>query len=240
MNKLFLVRLALDLTGAGLFLVALAYYWLSNAAHEIIGAILFGLLFLHNGFNRRWYGTIHKRRLSRRNRITTGLNLCLLMIMLILLVSSVIVSRDVFGFLGIEGGLPARDVHMLAAYLALIIVSLHLGMHWYIIMGALNAVFGITERRGLRTFTMRLITFGVAACGVLSSFEMTIGSKLVLYYSMDVWDFRNDAFGFFIRYASIVGLYASLAHYTMIWVRNKDRPASRAGARFDKTCGETV
>lgn len=230
MSRLFLIRLALDFLAAGLFLVALAYYWLSNAAHEVIGTAMFGLLILHNAFNRRWYGAIARRRRDGRGFVTILLNLSLLIIMLVLLVSSVVISREVFGFLPVEGGLAARDVHMSAAYLALIIVSIHLGMSWAKILNALNKILGIADENPVWTATLRVIAFSIAAFGVQSSFDMAIGSKLVLYYSLDVWDFRNDAFGFFLRYVSIIGLYATLSHYTMSWLRKKERGASRVPA----------
>ena len=59
-RPLFLFRLFLDFLAVGLLLAALAYDWLGNAAHEVIGTVLFLLLIAHGIFNRRWYGTIAK------------------------------------------------------------------------------------------------------------------------------------------------------------------------------------
>ena len=65
MNRLFLLRLAFDLTAASLLLIGLAYWWLGNIAHEVAGTAMFVLLIVHNVFNRRWYGTVPRTRPSR-------------------------------------------------------------------------------------------------------------------------------------------------------------------------------
>lgn len=226
MNRLFYIRLVLDFAAAGLFLVALAYYWLSNATHEVVGTVMFALLILHNVFNRRWYGTIGRKRRGGKGVIGIVLNLSLLTAMLALLASSLVVSRDVFGFLPFEGGIVARDIHMLVAYVVLVIFSLHLGLHWTIVMGAIGDAVGVAWKNPMLVVALRVGAACIAAYGVQSSFDMTIGSKLVLHYAMDIWDFRNDALGFFLGYGSIVGLYASIAHYTMVFLRSNKRRAN--------------
>ena len=99
MSPLFLFRLALDFLAVSLLLAAYAYNWLGNAAHEVIGTVMFALLIAHNIFNRRWYGTIAKRRREARGTISKVINLSLLVTMLSLLVTSVIISQTVFSFL---------------------------------------------------------------------------------------------------------------------------------------------
>jgi hypothetical protein len=69
-KPLFLFRLALDALAVGLLLAAIAYGWLDNAAHEIIGTVMFLLLIGHNLFNRRWYGTIANGRREPRGLFT--------------------------------------------------------------------------------------------------------------------------------------------------------------------------
>ena len=52
------------------------------------------------------------------------------------MVSGILLSRTVFSFLGIRGGqAAARIVHMLCAYWGFVFLSLHLGLHWRVIMG---------------------------------------------------------------------------------------------------------
>jgi hypothetical protein len=92
-KPLFLLRLSLVFFAAGLLLAALAYDWLGNAAHEIIGTGMFALLISHNILNRRWYGAITKGWREPSGIIAKTINLLLLIVMLILLVTSVIISQ---------------------------------------------------------------------------------------------------------------------------------------------------
>jgi hypothetical protein len=219
--------LALDFVAVGLLLAAFAYWWLDNATHELIGTGMFLLVIAHNLFNRWWYGTIAKGRRAPRGLITTVVNLSLMAVMLTLLVTSLMISRDMFGFLGWNGGFTVRETHKLASYWALVIVSLHLGLHWSMVMGAARGALGIAGRSMPRTMVLRLIAVAIAVHGVHSSFEMAVGSKLVLHPTLDMWDFEASTLGFFAHYASIVGLYVFLSHCAVTWTRDGQRKQER-------------
>lgn len=212
MSPLFLVRLGLDFLALGLFTIGMAYWWMDNRTHELVGTGMFALLFIHNVFNRRWYGGIPRTRRQARPLVTVGLNLSLLAAMVTLLTTSVLISQSLFGFLAV-GGPTARDIHILAAYWALIIASIHLGFHWSIVMNVVRNVFGISDARPLWTALLRLVSAGIAMFGVYSSFQLDIASRLLLIPTMQFWDFNEDAAGFFLRVGAIAGLYAALGHY---------------------------
>jgi hypothetical protein len=220
---MFLLRLALDFVALGLLLAALAYWWLDNRTHELIGTAMFLLLIVHNVFNRWWYGTIRKGRRAPRGLMTTVLNLSLLTVMLTLLITSLMISRDLFGFISLESGFTVREIHKLASYWAMVIVSIHLGLHWSMVMGAVRGALDVAKENRGRTWALRMTAVAVAAYGVHSSFEMRIGSKLVLHPTLDMWDFGESTLGFFAHYGAIVGLYAVLAHYAVTWMKDGRR-----------------
>jgi hypothetical protein len=226
LSHVFLLRLALDFTAAGLLLAGLAYYWLDNVAHELIGTGMFLLIFVHNVFNRRWYSTIPKARRETRGLINIAITLSLLTAMVVLLVTSLMISRTVFSFLPLNGGYTVRQIHTLAAYWALIIVSIHLGLRWSVIMNVVSSKFGITTKNTARAVALRVTAVAIAAYGVQSSFDLGIGSKLVAHITMDFWDFENSTLGFFLRVVSIVGLHASIAHYAVKRNQNRTRGKS--------------
>ena len=227
-NKVWLLRLLFDGTSAGLLLTGLAYNWLENDTHELLGLAMFVLLVGHNVFNRRWYGSIPSRPLDGARVAHTVLTLALLLAMLVLLVSSVLVSRSVFSFLSLDGGFTARQVHMLAAHWIVLIVSVHVGMRWSVVMSALRNSLGLGAPTTARTAVLRGLALALALHGVKASFEMVVGSKLFLLPVLDMWDFNESAAGFFLNYLSIVGLYAALAHYAMQWLRRPGSPRRAA------------
>ncbi|CAN7207945.1 DUF4405 domain-containing protein [Phyllobacterium sp. LjRoot231] len=226
-NPVFLLRLALDFGAVGLFMGAMAYWWLDNRTHELVGTTMFALLFLHNVFNRRWYGGLPKTRREPRPLATVFLNLGLLVTIVTLLTTSILISQSLFLSLAV-GGATARDVHILAAYWAMIIISIHLGMHWSIVMNVIWGLSGRGKPNLAVTILLRTAAFAAAASGVYNSFELDIGSRLLLIPTMQFWDFNEDTLGFFLHHGSVVALYVCLGHYAMVLQQASRRPRDRA------------
>ncbi len=104
---------------------------------------------------------------------------------------------------------------MFAGYWTLLIIAIHLGTRWLVVMNTIRSTLGLSSPSAARTLALRTAAMAIAIWGVRSSLEMTFGSKLTLTYSLDMWEFNESTLGFFINYASIVGLYAALTHYVL-------------------------
>jgi hypothetical protein len=226
LKPLFLLRLILDLLAVGLLLAALAYDWLGNVAHEIIGTGMFLLLISHNIFNRRWYGTLIKGWREPRGMITKLINLTLLITMMTLFATSVIISQTVFSFLPLTSTFTLRQVHASAAYVALLIAAVHLGLHWSMIMVLVSSRLGITTEGKLRTAVLRVVAIMIAACGVRSLFAVDVGSKLFMQTRFDFGDFETAPLPFFLHHMAIIGLGAFLAHYAMKSIKDRKHLAA--------------
>jgi Domain of unknown function (DUF4405) len=196
-------------------MVALAYDRLGNITHEIIGTVMFALLIAHNTFNRRWYARASKSGRNLRGWVNVVVIVLLLSTMLALLVTSLMISRSMFSFLPLSGGYIARQIHGLAAYWAFIIVSVHVGMRWSMIMGVTSGWLRISDRSNVRTAVLRTLAVAIAAYGIHSSFVIGIRSRLMAEITMNFWDFSQPSLGFFLHIASIMVLCACFAHYAM-------------------------
>ena len=215
MNRLFLLRLAFDLTAASLLLIGLAYWWLGNVAHEVAGTAMFVLLVVHNVFNRRWYGTVARTR-EPRGLVNVGLTFLLLAGMLALLVTSVLISNILAGFLPSWGGFTVRQIHTFAAYWVLVIVSIHLGLRWPMIMGVARSLLGIATPSPARTLALRALAAVIAIHGIWSSFALGIGTKLSMQVTLDWWNFEESVAGFFLHWLAIAGLFIALTYYAKL------------------------
>jgi hypothetical protein len=207
------IRLFLDLLAALLLIAGLAYWWLDNLAHELIGTGMFLLVFSHNVFNRRWYGRIPKSLRQPRGRIVTALNLSFLAVMSVLLISSFAISRSLFSFLPFDGGRLVRDLHVLAAYWAILLVGVHIGLNWPVVMNAFRTRFRLHEARPLRTLLARTLVFVMAVTGASAVVEMGFGAKLINEVTLDMWDFNTRTPSFFVNYLAIIGLCAAVSYY---------------------------
>ncbi|WP_313352370.1 DUF4405 domain-containing protein [Paracoccus sp. (in: a-proteobacteria)] len=162
------LRILLDFTAVGLFVVALAYWWLDNLTHEVVGTAFFALLIAHNVFNRRWYGAVKKGRYDPARALNTIVIAGMAISMLILLATSVSISQDVFATLVLDGAFALRAAHVFTAYWALVLLAVHLGTRWPVVMNVTRQALGITGTSRLRSWALRAIAVLVAAKGVLA------------------------------------------------------------------------
>jgi len=218
------VRLLLDFLAVALVIACLAYWWLDNLSHELFGTALLALVIVHNVFNRRWYGSVGTRRMDATRIVNLLTILCLASGMTVMLVTSSLVSRDLFPFTALSGAFAVREMHMFAGYWILLIIALHLGTRWGVVMNVSRATFGLQQRNPARAWASRIIALGIAGWGAKSFFEMAFGAKLMLNYTLDMWDFSESTIGFFVNYGVIVGLFVALTHYSLLAIQHIGRP----------------
>ena len=223
MSRKMLIKLSIDFFMAVLMLAAMAYHLTGNTIHELLGVSLLALFIVHNILNRRWYQTVLKRKHNARRILNTAVNLLLVVMMLILMVSSVLISRTLFAFIPVDGGLIARQIHILATYWGFILISIHIGMHWRMIIGMVRKISGISSLNRGRTFAVRVMAVLIAVYGVYAFFARDVGSKLILYYTYSYWNFDESAIFFFTDYVSIMGVYICVTYYVLKFVRNRKK-----------------
>ena len=106
-----------------------------------------------------------------------------------------------------------RQIHTLAAYWVLIIVAIHLGLRWPMLMGVARNLFGIRKPSTLRTLALRLVALAIALHGVWSCTVLSLGGKLSMQMTLDWWDFEASVAGFFGHCAAVAGLVMVATYY---------------------------
>lgn len=228
MNPVLLLRLAFDFTAASLLLIGLAYWWLGNTVHELAGTAMFVLLIVHNVFNRRWYGTLPRTRPEPRSLFNVGITFVLLTGMLALLVTSVLISNALSGFVPPYGGFTARQIHVFAGYWVLVIVAVHLGLRWPLLMSVARNLFRISKPNMARTAVLRVAAAVIAIHGLWSSFALGVGAKLSMQMTLDWWNFEEAVAGFFVHCIALAGLYIVLTYYAMNVIQHRRRRPATA------------
>jgi hypothetical protein len=221
-------RLTLDLAMTIMMLVSIAYQLTGNTVHELVGILISVLLIVHSILNWRWYVNLRKGRHHPRRLVSIMVNLLLLTVTTSLIVSGIINSHIIFSFLKIRLNVSTRQFHALAAYWFLIFMSIHLGMHWKMIMADVRKMAGLTETSRISTFFLRTLSALIVIHGINSSFERNIFSKLTAYYSFDYWDFNKSVTGFFAQYLSIMSIYICLAYYALRLFGNQGQTSRKS------------
>lgn len=198
---------------------AFAYQLTGNAVHELIGTAILFMVVSHNIVSRRWYGVLGKGKFGVRRIVNIAVNLLLLVTALPLFLSGLANSHVWHLISAAQSTMMPRQVHVLAAYWVLMLVSVHLGIHWKMVMSECCRLLGIDAISPIgiaiiRSTAIILITFGIYAF-----FERNIFLKLFAYYSFDYWDFSKSITGFLARYLAIMCLYAGLTHYGLKFFR---------------------
>lgn len=224
---MFLLRLVLDSVAAGLLLFAFAYFWQGNPSHEWAGISMFMLLIVHNAFHRRWFASLAQEPRAKRGKFNIALTLALLAGMLALLGTSMVISETLFAGLRLDDDFTLRRVHAGIAYWLLIVVAIHLGLRWPLLIAVASKLFGFRESNAVRTAVLRLAAAGIALQGVFSVLALNLPARLLFQISLDWWNFEESVAAFFLHCMAVAGLCMFLTHYSMHWVQRRMRRDAR-------------
>lgn len=226
-----LKKLALDLVMTILILLAFAYQLTDNTAHELIGFVVLGFFLIHNiALNGRWYATLLKGKYSGRRIASIGVNFLVLATTVTLVVSGLVNSHLIGRLLGVEGDLLPREIHTTAAYWFLVLMSIHLGMHWKIVMAEARKLSGVSGGNPRRSLLLRGTAVLIAAYGVHASMERNLYAKLIAYFSFDYWNFDESIAGYFAQYLAIIGVYVCLTHYVLKYSQKRGHASTERRA----------
>jgi hypothetical protein len=223
MTRQLAARLIIDLAMTILLLCAFAYRITGDAAHEWIGVSVFVLFIAHNIINQKWYKNIFKGAYTMRRIVMTAVNLSLALTMATLIITGLLLSRTVLAFLHLSGGMALRQIHTTAAYWGLLLIAVHIGLHWGMFINAARSMTGITTKSRVRTIIVRLLAFLIVITGVWWSFDRDMFSKLFQGFSFDYWDEERHALFFFAANLSIMAIYIFLTYYAMKLFEGKSK-----------------
>lgn len=214
-TKKFKIEIDILLTAA--LLLLMPYELVGEAAHEWIGMGMFVILIIHHILNRKWTGHIGKGKYTPVRIIQTIL-VCLLMISILgSMVSGILLSRHIFDFINIRGiSALAGRVHMTCAYWGFVLMSLHLGIHWRMILSAAGKqpLRSDQEKAGyLRTWILRILGAAVALYGAYAFVKRNIAGYLFLQVHFVFFDYSEPVIFYILDYAAVMGLLVFLGYY---------------------------
>ena len=161
MKKKTVVKVALDV----LMIVVIALMYrkqaLGLAFHEIGGLLLIAVFFVHKGLNFEWIRrvTVKLRTADSRTRLMWIVDALMLVAFLIVGVSGVMISKVAFPGLAVQGG-PWKALHYGCAALSLILVGVHLGLHYRYLKGIFSRWIRL-PRAVAAVLVLLLMAYGV-------------------------------------------------------------------------------
>ena len=199
-------------------LLLMAYSLVGEAAHEWLGVGMGVLFIIHHILNNAWSRTVFKGRYTPYRVLQTTLVALVALAMLGSMGSGIVLSRYALGFLSITSGQAlARTVHLLCAYWGFVFMSLHLGLHWSMMMTMAGRMF--KKPSATRTYTARIAAFLIAGYGIWAFIKRDIGQYMFLKTQFVFFDFDEPLIYFLLDYIAVMGLGVFLGHYLAKAVR---------------------
>ena len=205
------VKLAVDAAMTVALLLLMAYGLVGEAAHEWLGMGMFILFLTHHVLNRKWLLAIGKGKYTPLRIIQTVLAGIILLCMCASMVSGILLSRYVFTFLPKHGGYEAaQKAHILCAYWGFVCMSLHLGLHWSMMLTMARKHL---QPSLLRTRCLRVIGWLWALYGAFAFHRRGIKLYLLLRSHFVFYDDSESVIFFLIDYISVMALFTLIGCY---------------------------
>ena len=102
---------------------------------------------------------------------------------------------------------------MFSGFWGFVLMALHLGLHWNMILGMVRKAAGEIFS-GQAQMILRIIAALIAGYGFYAFIKNQFLSYMFLTSSFMFFDYERPVLLFFTEYIAIMGLFVFLAHYT--------------------------
>lgn len=213
MNRKMKIKMSIDLLMTVCLLFLMAFQITGEVLHEWIGGGMLILFLLHNFLNIRWYGNLLKGKYNALRVFRTVVNLMVLASMMVQAYSGIVLSRHVFTFLPINSGMAtARVLHLAGAYWGFVLMSIHLGMHWGMVVGMFRKLFG-QKRVEDWNIILKIGAAAIALYGAVCFISADILSYMLLKVEFAFFDYDKSAVQVFVEYIAMMGLWVWMSYY---------------------------
>ena len=125
-----------------------------------------------------------------------------------IILSSIIISNDVFAFLKIQTTIFGLKLHMLSTSWGFVIMSIHLGLHLNVLISKINKKM----ENSTFEYVYYLVFVLILVYGIYSFIKMNFISDMFLLNPFKVYNFDESPFVFYLHVLSS-SLFISLTIY---------------------------
>ncbi len=181
---------------------------------------MFLLFILHHILNGDWYKSLFKGRYTPSRIFQLVVDLLVFLAMIGLMVSGIMLSNHVFSFLNIHGGMSfARLLHMAASHWGLVLMALHLGLHWGIFLGLAKKALHLKQTSRVRKILLPVLGSGIAIYGLIVFIQRDLLTYMLLQTQFVFLDFGEPVPLFYLDYLAMMGAFIFLAYYISALLR---------------------
>ena len=220
-----IVKISIDMIMTVLLIALMAYHITGNQLHEWLGTILFTLFILHHILNLNWYKAMFKGKYSAVRILLTVLNVLLFAAMVGMMISGIMLSREVFDFLNLRAGMFGRRLHMISTSWGYLLMSAHIGLHFGIIAGVFKRKIPLKSKWiGL---IGKLVAVLAAVYGIYAFIARQLADRMFLLMEYAFFDYEESPLFFFGDYLCILIMFATITFYLSKILKHKKRSETK-------------
>lgn len=138
-----------------------------------------------------------------------GVDICLT-VLLPVLMAEILTGQE----LPVSSGMIlSRRLHLFASHWGLLLMSLHLGLHWSIVVKQAGKLRKREDPDSLLVWLARGLAAVVALFGILAFVRQNMADYLFLRTAFVFWDETKTAILFFAEVIAIMGLFIAIGYY---------------------------
>lgn len=151
--------------------------------HEVLGIAIVLLFVIHKYFNWSWIKNItlnlFNKKTPTKTKIMYFLDILLLMLLLLNTLSGILISQNLFTYLNARNIKIWSNLHHLFAYGFLVVIGIHLGLHWQYVMNIFKKIFKIKKTNNIIKTILRITFLGIVIFGIISLLNPEINKKFI-------------------------------------------------------------
>lgn len=213
-------RIIWDVLMLAMFLAVMSFPFLPKVLHEVLGVTLPLAAAMHLIWNRRWLAALSSGKWNMRRVLPTVINVLLILSMAAVAVTGICLSNHLFkGMIPLElaRNITVHQLHVSLPFLMLILVGLHLGLHWKSWWQRMKDAFGWQGNSLLYRLLSRGSSLAIVGVGIYGSFQNRVGDHLLMKHIFATPATSEPGGVYVLLLLAILGLYAVLAYGWQEW-----------------------
>lgn len=172
------IKMALDVIMTVIFICLIKLSFTGVTVHEILGIGILVLFIIHNILNYKWIAAVCTNfftdKVKGKAKFMFVLNVLLFVFTSFTVISGILISQSLFPEISLSDTSVWSPLHHFAAYSSLVLISVHLGLHWSMIINFFKKVLKMRNENGTRTWLARVIALALAIFGVKALINQNI------------------------------------------------------------------
>ncbi|WP_323068089.1 DUF4405 domain-containing protein [Citrobacter koseri] len=218
MKKIYIFQVMQDTLMTLLLLVLMGFHLHGEIIHEWAGIIFTLLIMLHLYLNRHRLWSLSPNIPLTMRVVNRAVNALTFVVILTAIVSGIMLSRHIL--LGLPFHNPAnwvRKVHMTSVHWGMLILALHIGLHWKMLATFFCRVLNISGNSHVANIITPGVFSLIALVGLYELLSTGYLDYLLIKVDFSFFDYDESALLFYFRYLAMIVLFALMTRF-LLWL----------------------